>query len=198
MSTPQLTPGQAAILEGAIDPPNDAPAPTPGEGSVSVEDLSDREISGLIELLMQVQQERAVDSADPEALTADGFKRLFDSRGDALEPDLVEGILVCAGSLKNLSNTSHVCSFVHIDENWCWDHPDNLNDEVRKIPAQGREHQRSITLVPVTEGAKIDFVTCKMTARDGHKAQRSTSYTVVNGALEVTDSRTAPRPGMDR
>lgn len=200
MSTsPKLTPGQAAILEGVIDEPaTEAGTSVTRAPLTSISDLSDGEIATLVGLLLQEQQERAVREADPEALTADGFRTLFNSRGDAIEPVLVGGILMCAGSLKNTSATSHICSFVHVDDHWCWDHPDALNDEVRKIPAQGREHQRSITLVPVTEGAKIDFVTCKMTPREGHKAKKSVSYTVTNGELEITDTRSVPSPGTGR
>ena len=198
MSEQQLTPGQAAIIEGTFDMPATSATPSPQGENVSIQQLDDQQLAHLISLLLQEQQERAVRDADPEALTIDGFNRMFTSKGAAEEPVLVDGILVCAGSLRNLSQSSHICSFVHVDEYWCWDHPDLINDEVRKIPNKGKEHQRSITLVPVTEGTEIDFVTCKLTARDGHRATSSTSYTVVNGQLEVTDTRTAPKPGHGR
>lgn len=199
MSTTNLTPGQAAIIEGTLDaPPSRAATQSTGTATANVKSLSDSELASLINTLLSEQQERAVDAADPEALIQDGFNQLFNRNGEALEPEIVAGILVCAGSLRNVSTTTHVCSFVHIDDHWCWDHPDSLEDEVRKIPANGREHQRSITLVPVTEGTKIDFVTSKMTPRDGHKAKKSVSYIVANGALEVTNTRSAPQPGPGR
>lgn len=199
MSTENLTPGQAAIIAGTFDMPEDAQEPAaPRTIGAGMKDLGDRELAELIGLLLQEQQERAVNAADPEALTTEGFNQLFNRDGTALEPEITDGILVCAGSLRNTSSTSHVCSFVHIDEHWCWEHPDALNDDVRKIPSNGREHQRSITLVPVTEGTKVDFVTCKLTPREGHKAKKSISYTVVNGELEVTNTRNVPSPGSGR
>lgn len=199
MTNQNLTPGQAAILEGVIDTAGPADvAPQQRSPEVAIGDLDDRELAQLISLLLQEQEERAIAASDPDALTESGFRTMFNSRGDALEPELVGGILVCAGSLKNTSSTSHVCSFAHVDDSWCWEHPDNLGDEVRKTPIKGKEHQRSITLIPATEGTKVDFVTCRMTAREGHRAQKSISYVVSNGALEITDTRTVPSTGRGR
>lgn len=199
MDTSNLTPGQAAILDGIFEAPQEAPdAQQPKAPAASLKELGDRELADLINRLLQEQQERAVEAADPEALTTDAFNQMFQRKGDAIEPEIVAGILVCAGSLRHLSSTSHECSFVHIDEHWCWEHPDALSDDVRKIPNNGREHQRSVTLVPITEGSQVDFVTCKLTPRDGHKAQKSISYTVVNGQLEVTNTRSAPKPSGGR
>ena len=189
MSTPQLTPGQAAILEDIFDSPEPVETRNPERNTANISALTDSDLADLIQLLLAEQHERAVEQADPEALTKDAYERMFNGKGDAMEPELIDGILVCAGSLKNLSTTSHVCSFVHVDEHWCWDHPDLLNDDVRKIPVKGRDHQRSISLIPVQEGTEVDFVTCKATAREGHRAQKSTSYVVTNGKLEVTDTR---------
>lgn len=195
MSTAQLTPGQAAILEDIFDAPEPDDVQAVERKAANVSALSDSDLAELIGLLLQEQHERAVAQADPEALSVDGHDKMFNSRGDAMEPELLNGILICAGSLKNTSSTSHVCSFVHVDDYWCWEHPDTLHDDVRKIPVKGRDHQRSITLVPVQEGTKIDFVTCKATARDGHKAQKSTSYVVTGGKLEVTDTRSVAPHG---
>lgn len=201
MSTVELTPGQQAILDGFLSGENPATptaTATPGAVTRDITDLNDRDLARLITMLLAEQQERAVRNSDPEALIADGYDRLFTSRGEALEPEIVAGVLVCAGSLKALSASSHECSFVHVDDAWCWEHPDALEDDVRKLQVNGRDNQRSITLIPATEGAKIDFVTCKMTPREGHKVKKSTSYTITDGKLEVTNTRTAPRPGAGK
>lgn len=194
----KLTPGQQAILDDATTTSTPEPSDTPTT-LTDLSQVSDKDLQNLIDLLLQEQHERAVNNADPQALIEDGFERLFTGKGDATEPELYNGLLICPGSLRPFSGTSHECSFAHVDDNWCWEHPDLLEDDVRKTPASnGHDHQRSITIIPATEGTKIDFVTCKATATGGHKAKRSTSYVVKGGQLEITTTRSTPKPGPGR
>lgn len=199
MSEHHLTPGQAAILAGLPTEPGPAQVPhQPPSTGTAIARLNDQELADLIGMLLDEQQERALSAADPAALIDDGFKRLFTSRGDALDPELTGGILVCAGSLRQTATTSHVCTFAVVDDDWCWEHPDILEDSVRKVEQQGRDHQRSITLIPATEGTKVDLVTSRMTIREGHRAQKTSSYVVRQGRLEMTQTRSTPKPGMHR
>lgn len=189
-----MSPGQQALLEQTSTQESKVAAreAAPPQNLFDVERLTDDQIYGLLSALQEEQQRRAVEDADPEALIKQAFGRMFTSKGSALEPEIVSGVLVCPGSLRNQSQTTHECTFVHVNEYWCFEHPDQLGDEVRKLPAQGREHQRSVTVIPVSEGDAIDMVTCKATQRDGHRAKQVVSFTVADGMLEKVSVRSAP------
>lgn len=192
MAGSQLTPGQQAILQQVS---NEAAAPTQEKSTrrrpLDLKSLPDTELARLISLLQQESEERAIAACDPEALTTRAFHTMFTGRGEAMQPELDNGILVCAGSLRRTSATGHECTFVNVGGEWSWQHPDMLDDTVRKSPGKGgMDDLKTVTLIPVTDGTQVDLVTSKASSRDGHKAKKVVSYTVSDGDLEITTTRT--------
>ncbi|RJL23942.1 hypothetical protein [Bailinhaonella thermotolerans] len=157
---------------------------------------SDAQLREVAELVRAEQVRRAVLSADPEALCEAAFADAFTHRGIAGQPYLAGGILVCPGSIRRRSATSHDCVFAHVDDHWCWEHPDVLLDEVRKLPDKGKEHQRSVTLIPVADGQKVDVIAGRMT-QGAHRATSVTSYQVDGDRLKLVQART-PRSAHGR
>jgi hypothetical protein len=98
------------------------------------------------------------------------------------------GLLICYGSILEKSTMSHDCTFVHIDEHWVWEHPETLHDEVRKRPDRGREHQRSVSILPALEGLEFDLITCKM-RNSVHQMQQVRSYRILSGSIELVQTR---------
>ncbi len=161
--------------------------------TLDLSDLSgqtDGNLAALIEAAQDEQKRRAIEAGDLEAIIEDAFEQGFTAKGMARGPWLTDdGILVCPGSIIEKSTQSHVCSFVNLDDTWAWQAQDLLLDEVRKIPAQARTHQRSVSLIAAYDGLEFTVVVCK--ARNSvHEMQSSTTYTVHNGSLEVVSSRT--------
>lgn len=159
--------------------------------------LTDDELAAVLEFARDEQRSRAVASADVEALTEYGFSNMFNTRGTASPPAIVSGVLVCPGSLVPKSATTSESMFPCIDDHWCWEHPDVLHDEVRRIPDGKRDSLRTVTLLPAIDGMKVDAVASKKT-RSGNKASRVTSYVVESGQLEVVATRTPPTTGGER
>ena len=151
---------------------------------------SDYELATLIQNAQNEQKRRAIESGDLNAIIEDAFEMGFTYKGVALTPWLTkEGILVCPGSIIEKSASSHICSFVNLDDTWVWQSQDLLLDQVRKIPVQSRTHQRSVSLIAAYEGIEFTVVICK--ARNYvHEMQSSVSYIVKDGKLDTTTSRT--------
>lgn len=151
-------------------------------------DLSDEALRDLIAAAIEEQRQRAAASGDLEALCEAGFAEGFDSKGHARTPVIRDGLLICYGSIVERSAMSHECHFVHIEDSWVWEYQDVLRDEVRKRPERGREHQRSVSILPALEGLELDLVGCKM--RTGvHQMQTVRSYRIVSGQLELVTAR---------
>lgn len=110
-------------------------------------------------------------------------------------PYVAGGVLVCPGGLSE-SGFSHRCRFVSIDDQWCFDHPGAVFDEVRWSAGRpgerrGRRAMRSVTLVDVDEGAVIDAVRARIEGGT-HRLVEAVRFEVVEGALVSAGRR---RPG---
>lgn len=157
--------------------------------TIDISSMTDRELSELAAEIAVEQQERGIAAADPQALIELGFQTGFDSKGMPLPPVLEGGVLVCFGARVDKSATSHDCAFVSFDGTWVWEHDDLMEEEIRN-PAAARPQMRSVSLVPVYDGMKLDFV--RSEARTGiHKMKKVLSYEVQNGKLVHVQSRAA-------
>ena len=153
-----------------------------------IESCTDEELIDLIARAHDEQRRRAAENGGFEAMCENGFKGGFDSKGHARAPEVIKGILVCYGSIVERSTMSHDCSFIHIGDDWVWEHPETMHDEVRKRADRGREHQRSVSLLPALEGMEFDLITCKMRS-NVHQMQNIRSYKIENGQVELVNSR---------
>lgn len=160
--------------------------------------LSELSAEVLRELASEVNAElarRLLEGSDLAAITEQAFTRSFD-RGVNVEPHVTEdGLLVCPGVKLDRSSLSHECCFTHIGENWSWEHPEKLHDEIRYIPG-ARTTMRSITILPAFEGLEFDVVTSKM--RSGtHEMRQVRSYVIKDGLAQIVATRT-PRINRHR
>jgi hypothetical protein len=170
------------------------PCQLPEPLEVWVAALSDDELTHLGAHVADEQRSRAANRGDIEAIIEQAFGVGFDSRGHAKTPWVDGSLLICPGSIVERSASSHDCTFVNIDDHWVWDYGDVVRDDVRKKPERGREHQRSITVLPAIEGIEFDLVSSKM--RTGaHQMAASRSFRIVNGALELVSARTIKASG---
>lgn len=151
-------------------------------------DMGDDELQNRIREALDEQRRRAGERGDFPALCETGFAEGFDSRGLARIPVIHKGLLICYGSIIKKSTKSHDCTFVHIDEHWVWEHPETLHDDIRKRPERGREHQRSVSILPALEGLNFDLITCEM-RNNMHKMQQIRSYRILSGAIELVQGR---------
>lgn len=151
-------------------------------------EMSDSVLQEHIRAALDEQRRRAAERGDFAAICEAGFADGFDSKGHAKTPIVRDGLLICYGSVVEKSTMSHDCSFVHIDENWVWEHPETMHDEVRKRPDRGREHQRSVSILPALEGLEFDLISCKM-RNNVHQMQNVRSYRILSGSLELVQTR---------
>ena len=157
---------------------------------VDVSVLSDSDVDGLVVALLAEQQSRALLRCDSDALVDVGFVDGFDARGFARPPWLVEGMLICPGSVVERSASSHDCMFVSVAGVWVFNCEERVVDVVRKVPAGPREHQRSVTVLASFEGLVFDVVSSRM--RDGkHRMRGVRQFRVEHGELVVVSDRAA-------
>ena len=124
--------------------------------------LTDKNLSELFALCRVEILERAIDACDPDALVEEGFEKGFKS-------------------------SSHECGFVRIDEKWVWEADDKLIDVIRNSATRNVQ-MRSVTLVAVADGTKVDLVYSR--ARQGaHELRSCESYTVSDGKLVLVNTR---------
>lgn len=161
---------------------------------IDVAELSDEALSALLADGLAEQRRRAEAVGDIDAIVEAAFEAGFDSRGQANPPWVTHGLLVCPGSIRERSTSSHDCVFVHVDGNWVWQSDDLIIDVVRSVPQQKHTHQRSITLLAAVEGTEYDVVASKM--RQGvHHATHVRSYRISNGE-PVLVTKWAARPSQ--
>jgi len=152
---------------------------------------SDAHLTAAIEHLQELQRNRAQSRGDLDALLELGFERGFDASGHALAPFVVQGIVICPGSVVERSANSHECAFVRIGEEWVWESPLTLLDEVRRTQVKNRPNQRSVSLLTATPELELDLIRSKK--RQGtHQMQAVISFRLDGEVLTVTSTR-APR-----
>jgi hypothetical protein len=158
--------------------------------------MGDMDLWELAALVRAEQSRRLREVADPATLTSEAFSSGFNSQGQALEPVVVSGMIVCPGSRIDKSASSHDCSFVKIDDEWVWDSPDLVSDDVRTA-AERRVHMRSVSLVPAIEGTKVDFISSK--CKSGvHEMRKCVSFEIIDGALSQVSARTVSKSSTHR
>ena len=151
--------------------------------------LDDHQLAELVAAALSEQRRRAVSSGDPDSVADAAFDTAFDASGVARNPALSGALVICPGSLVGTSKSSgsHDCVFIHATEQqsdgaWVFEHPERLSDRIRHISVRGRDVQQSITVLPVTEGLKLQRIVSK--ARGGkHERQSVTAWQVKDGAL---------------
>lgn len=158
------------------------------DGGFDLSTLDDATLRALIADALDVQRQRAAAAGGLEALCAQGFENGFDAKGYARTPIVVGDVLVCYGSIVERSAMRHECSFVRIGDTWVWEYDDVLRDEIRKLPARGREHQRSVSLVPAFEGLAYDLITCTM-QHGVHQMRHTSSFEIRGGRSELVSTR---------
>ena len=149
--------------------------------------ITDADLTDAIVVLTAEQRRRAVASADLDALTELGFDQGFDAEGKALDPWIEAGVLVVPGSKRDRSASSHNCRFARVGDRWVWEHPDRLLDTIRSVDGP-RRLMRSVTLVPLAEGDKVDVLDSRTRAAV-HELVAVRSFSVTAGRLELVDSR---------
>lgn len=160
------------------------------------EGLSDEEIAAYVQALQAELFERAVRSADPDALVTLGFKEGFRADGLPREPFFSSGVLICPGARVDKSGTSHECGFVRIDNAWVWESDLKFADVVKNM-AERRVQMRSVSLVAAQENTAVDLI--YSSARSGiHRLKQARSYVVTNGALTLVETRSLPSGGPHR
>lgn len=167
---------------------------TPQTLKENLHKLTAEDIQTMISMLSEQATQIALENEDLEALTEKAFETMFNRQGVAHEPEIHNGLLICAGShRKNSTNSpTHACEFVCVNQQWVWTNPDHVSDEMRRIPINNKQHLRVITIIPINEGDTVDYV-AQTHSGQGHKPKRKISYIVKNGQLEVTNTRETPR-----
>lgn len=123
---------------------------------------------------------RALDRFDPVALADEAFGH-FDSRGNAPDPSLAGGLLICCGSLKGRPN-GHRCSFTTVDgERWVWDY-EHLHDEMRWESDEQLYTVTVLLALPRMIVTQVDSVA----SNAGHQRKATSSWKVTAGRLEPT------------
>lgn len=158
--------------------------------------LSDDDLDRLALAVYEVRRDKAVSSGDLEAKLAEAFRTAFEPRsGLGVMPWIEHGVLWCPGSRQDSSQTKHDCRFVWVDGVAAWEHPDQFRDEIRRTDqGANKMSMRSITLIPVDDGAEVDVVTS--VSRNGlHQRKRVDSFVVAGGELERTGRRNIAADG---
>jgi hypothetical protein len=162
--------------------------PLKDERVVDLAGLDDVALWALAGDIAAEQRRRCLESGDTEAVVEHGYTTGFDTKGHARDPVLAHGFVICHGSVVEKSASSHDCRFVHVGDDWVWECPDTIVDDVRKIADRGRLHQRSVSLLAPVEGLELDFITSTM-RQGAHRMVRTMSYRIDGGQLELIQSR---------
>lgn len=144
-----------------------------------VRDLHDLDLSHLSAAILSEQHMRALQAGDLDAIIEDAIQTSFDHRGVALAPYVHENWLVCPGSIRAKSQASHECRFVVVDDHWVWDHPHVVKDRMEDV---GKHSKRSITLLPLLEGAKVTTISSKLSSQ-GHRRTGAETFALSGGVL---------------
>lgn len=129
----------------------------------------------------EVLLDKARARGDIEQLVEDALARSFSPTDHlGIMPWVDDArVLWAPGSLHSTSANRHVCRFVratHDGESyWVWEHPGQIEDEVRRIHEGTKTHQHSITLALLQPGAEVDVVT-SVAVGGVHRVKRVDSF----------------------
>lgn len=157
-------------------------------------DLADDEVAALLSACRAELRDRAVRAGDPEEVANAAFSHAFGRDGLGIQPYVLDGLLVCPGSVQGTSPHRHTCRFVSVDDVWVWQHDDVLADVVTP---DGDHSQRSVTVLPAEPGVEVDLVTSKKTM-SGHQMHRCETFTVTADGLEHVGTRRKQPPSGHR
>lgn len=159
--------------------------------------LSDADLRVLAEAVDAERHHRALTNGDLDAVSADAFVNGFDAKGWPKDPWITAGgLLVCPAAKIGKSKMAHRCRFVHVNDNWAWEHADAVHDDVRYL-GDANGSLQAVTILVAPPGATVDVVTSK--ARGGeHTRERVTNYRIDDGALVVGPTRVVAAASTDR
>ncbi len=160
----------------------------PGVDDLDLTTFNDDALTALAAFVAEEQRRRALLRGDLPALIEDGFSRGFGRGNNVADPWVADGILIAPGGKFDKSSASHNCTFVRVSDRWVWESSEKLEDEIRRTQGQ-QQSMRSVTLVVVHEGDKIDVLSSR--ARNGvHELQQVRSFVYEAGDLVMVDART--------
>ena len=150
--------------------------------------LTDADLERFILAARDELTRRRLDAADIPALIELGFRDGFTAKGLPRDPWVHAGVVICPGARVDVSAMRHDCAYVHLEEVWVWEYPEQLEDVVRTLPGP-RPQMRSISLLVAHEGMELDLIVSQ--ARTGvHQMKQVRSFVVRDGRLELVTART--------
>lgn len=167
--------------------------PDPLVGGAALRAASDAQLSALVTAVKSEQQRRALEGGDLDAIADHAFRDAFTSREPHV-PWLEHGLLICPGLLVETSRLSHRCIFVAVGDHWCWEHPDTVFSDVRRLAEGSRSTRRSIAIIAAHDGIEYDVVS--MRYRGVHEVQSIRSFALVGGVVTAVATR-ARRAAVD-
>lgn len=161
-------------------------------------DWTSEQLAEAIASLTAEAHRRAVADADPDAITAQTFATAFTAAGEPGPPTVTPaGLLICPGAKLVQSSRKHKCTFITVDGEWVWNHPDAIHDTMRTADLAGRHVIQSVTLIPLAEGAIVEQVSSQA-ASGPCRVRRTDTYTYTGSQLRRTSTSTRPGPGAHR
>jgi hypothetical protein len=146
--------------------------------------------------IISEQRRRALADDDLATLVEEAFENGFNGRGEPHPPWLVGPLLVCPGSKRNRSATSHDCTFVSVDGTWVWDSEEKIIDEMRDFPGP-KTQKRTVTVIGAVEGLKLDLVASSSRSGAPCEMKTATSFEIQRGQLIKVATR-ARKPAGHR
>lgn len=167
--------------------PGQVPTPLSLVSDRDLTEATDAQLSHTAYALRTESHRRALEGGDLEALVEQAFLDGFTSANQACAPVVVDGFLICYGTHRARSQTSHDCTFVSINGQWVWE-ASPLADVMRTVPG-AKPVRMSVSVLVAEEGTEVDLVSS--TARQGGGCQMKEvhSYQVVLGELVQVATR---------
>lgn len=157
---------------------------------------SDEELADTAAAIIVEQHRRALAANDLDALVEEAFETGFNGKGEPVAPWLVGALLICPGSKRNRSATSHECSYVSVEGSWVWESEELIVDDVRPVPGP-KQQSRSVSIVGAVEGMKLDQVASASRSGGPCEMKTATSFQISHGRLEKVATR-ARKPSGHR
>lgn len=170
-----LAPGQLATPRSLLD-------------AGTLAGASDVELMQTVAAILAVQHERALTGGDIDAMVENAFLGGFTSKGEAGRPWVEHGLLICPGSRKDKSATSHDCTYVSVEGEWAFATGTHIADVSRQVPGP-RMHRQSITVLPLVEGCRLDLVTSAARSGGPCEMKKALCFQVRGGALVEVSAR---------
>lgn len=190
--------GSVSALRTIVKVTSRAPGQMPTPQSLLSEETllgaDDVALAHTMAAIMAVQHRRAIEDGDVDSMLEQAFVDGFSGRGDAYPPWVENGLLFCPGMRRDKSATSHECTFVSVDDSWVWEAPGTIKDVMRQVPGP-KTVKQSITILLVTEGAKVDMVESDSRSGGPCQMKRARSFQIRAGQLVEVNTRSRPTSG---